>query len=85
MSPEGVDYHGDDDGDHGDHNHDDDGDYHVVVDSDDGRLQQGSGKKGDFDNGPLCSIYGVSAWTESCEVLILYFSLHVLSPSTKVL
>ena len=64
---------------------DDDGDYHVVVDSDDGCPQQGSGKKGDFDNGPLCSIYGISAWTESCEVLILYFSLHVLSPSAKVL
>ena len=58
---------------------DDDDDYHVVVDSDDGCPQQGSGKKGDFDNGPLCSIYGPSsAWTESCEVFILYFSLDVL-------
>ena len=74
-------------GDHGDCNgdDDDDGDYHVVVDSDDGCPQQGSEKKGDFDNGPLCSIYGgESAWTESCEVLILYFSLDVLSPSAKV-
>ena len=70
-----------DGGDHGDNDGDDDGDHHVVVDRDDGCPQQGSGKKGDFDNGPLCSIYGGdSAWTESCEVFILYFSLDVLSP-----
>ena len=68
-----------DGGDHGDNDGDDDGDHHVVVDRDDGCPQQGSGKKGDFDNGPLCSIYGGdSAWTESCEVFILYFSLDVL-------
>ena len=55
VGDDGADYNN---GFDGDRDGDDDGDYHVVVDSDDGCPQQGSGKKGDFDNGPLCSIYG---------------------------
>ena len=63
---------------------DDDGDHNVMVDRDDGRPEQGSGKLPDPDNGPLCSIYGAPDFgpESSCtplstcifKYLIMYFS-----------
>ena len=54
-----------------------DGDHNVMVDRDDGRPEQGSGKLPDPDNGPLCSIYGAPDFgpESSCTPLSMYFQI----------